>query len=49
MPVEIRDKYQYFTQADITNLRKCGYQNRFTPLKEAMKDYVRYLSTNGHI
>jgi len=44
-PVEIRDKYQYFTQADMTRLRKAGYDKPFTPLEEGVRQYVQdYLS-----
>src|SRR5690606_12488970 len=35
MPVEIRDKYQYFTRADISRLRAAGYGEPITPLSEA--------------
>ncbi|WP_029460196.1 ADP-glyceromanno-heptose 6-epimerase [Solidesulfovibrio alcoholivorans] len=45
MPVEIRDKYQYFTQADLGGLRGAGYPHPFTPLEDAVADYVKnYLS-----
>ena len=41
MPDSIRSQYQYFTQADITKLRKAGYNKQPTPLENAIKDYVR--------
>lgn len=41
MPEELREKYQYFTQADITRLRKAGYTREVTPLADAVSDYVR--------
>jgi ADP-L-glycero-D-manno-heptose 6-epimerase len=41
MPPEIRDKYQYFTQADMENLRRAGYAAPFTPLEDAVARYVR--------
>jgi len=41
MPESIRDQYQYFTEADITNLRKAGYDKEITTLEDAIKDYVR--------
>ncbi|MBN1899438.1 MAG: ADP-L-glycero-D-mannoheptose-6-epimerase, partial [Spirochaetes bacterium] len=41
MPVNLRDRYQYFTQADLVRLRKIGYKNEFSPLDDAVKDYVR--------
>lgn len=41
MPVELRDKYQYFTQADMSRLRAAGYDKPFTELEEGVGDYVR--------
>jgi ADP-L-glycero-D-manno-heptose 6-epimerase len=41
MPETIRDKYQYFTQADISKLRATGYQEKITSLEDAVADYVR--------
>jgi ADP-L-glycero-D-manno-heptose 6-epimerase len=40
MPPAIRDKYQYFTQAEIENLRRAGYNTGFTPLEQAVGRYV---------
>ena len=45
MPEHLRDKYQYFTQADMEKLKKAGYNKEFTALEEGVKDYVQnYLS-----
>lgn len=45
MPPEIKDQYQYFTQADLSSLRAVGYKERFFELEEGIKDYVEnYLS-----
>ena len=41
MPEAIRDKYQYFTQADISKLRAAGYRDKVTSLENAAADYVR--------
>jgi ADP-L-glycero-D-manno-heptose 6-epimerase len=41
MPETIRDRYQYFTQADIGKLRAAGYEQTVTPLADAVTDYVR--------
>lgn len=41
MPLQIRDKYQYLTQADITKLRRAGFLREMTPLEEAVEDYIR--------
>jgi ADP-L-glycero-D-manno-heptose 6-epimerase len=47
MPMELRDNYQYFTEARVSRLREAGYQQRFTSLEEGVRDYVRsYLATN---
>jgi ADP-L-glycero-D-manno-heptose 6-epimerase len=40
MPGEIRDSYQYFTQAPMDNLRRAGYAAEFTGLEPAVSDYV---------
>jgi ADP-L-glycero-D-manno-heptose 6-epimerase len=45
MPLEIRDRYQYFTQAEMARLRQAGYEAAFTSLETGIEDYVRnYLS-----
>jgi ADP-L-glycero-D-manno-heptose 6-epimerase len=45
MPPAIRDQYQYFTQAQIENLRRGGYNAGFMPLEDAVTRYVtRYLN-----
>ena len=41
MPEVIRDKYQYYTQADISRLRATGYKDRITTLENAVADYVK--------
>jgi ADP-L-glycero-D-manno-heptose 6-epimerase len=41
MPESIRDKYQYFTQANLTRLRASGYDAPVTSLEAAVADYVR--------
>jgi len=46
MPVAIRDKYQYHTEASLDQLRQIGYTAPFTSLEAAVGDYVRsYLNT----
>src|SRR5260221_727033 len=39
-PADIRDKYQYFTEADMTKLRQSGYKEEFYSLEEGVKKYV---------
>jgi ADP-L-glycero-D-manno-heptose 6-epimerase len=47
-PADIRDKYQYFTEADMSKLRKAGYSAPFHSLEEGVADYVKnYLI--GHL
>ena len=40
-PEDIRDKYQYFTEADMTKLHHAGYTNEFYSLEEGVKNYVK--------
>ncbi len=40
-PIDIRDKYQYFTEAEITKLLNAGYKGGFHSLEEGIKDYVQ--------
>ncbi|MDP2212624.1 ADP-glyceromanno-heptose 6-epimerase [Phenylobacterium sp.] len=45
MPPAIRDRYQYFTQAEMSRLRQAGYETPLTSLEVGVSDYVtRYLS-----
>ena len=39
-PADIRDKYQYFTQADMSKLRSIGYNKNIRPLREGVAEYV---------
>ncbi|MDE1901748.1 MAG: ADP-glyceromanno-heptose 6-epimerase [Alphaproteobacteria bacterium] len=41
MPEALRDKYQYFTQADMRKLRAAGYTDAFTSLEDGVRAYVR--------
>lgn len=46
-PPEIRERYQYFTQADMSKLAKAGYREPFTELEDGVGEYVRdYLATD---
>ncbi|MCH7795873.1 MAG: ADP-glyceromanno-heptose 6-epimerase [Proteobacteria bacterium] len=40
-PEEIRDKYQYFTEARMERLRAAGYEPPFTELEDGVRRYVR--------
>lgn len=47
MPEDIRDKYQYFTQARMEKIIKAGYNFPLYTLEEGVSDYVRnYLEEN---
>jgi len=48
-PEDIRDKYQYFTEANMSKLIKNGYTKNFYSLEDGIKDYVvNYLSPNKY-
>ena len=49
MPEVLKPRYQYFTQADMHKLRDAGYAKPFTRLKDAVDDYVGYLSTHRYL
>jgi ADP-L-glycero-D-manno-heptose 6-epimerase len=40
-PLDIRDKYQYFTEANMQKLIAQGYSKPFTSLEDGVKDYVQ--------
>jgi ADP-L-glycero-D-manno-heptose 6-epimerase len=44
-PEDIRERYQYFTQADMSKLRAAGYSPEFTSLEEGVRLYVRRLES----
>jgi len=48
-PIDIRDKYQYFTEADMSKLIQTGYGNGFTSLEEGVRDYVQNYLVNKKI
>ena len=46
-PADIRDKYQYFTEASMNKLISVGYTKPFISLEDGVKDYVNnYLEDN---
>ncbi len=48
-PVDIRDKYQYFTEADMSKLRAVGYDRPFYSLEDGVNEYVsEYLATGKY-
>jgi ADP-L-glycero-D-manno-heptose 6-epimerase len=49
-PEDIRDKYQYFTEAKMSKLISVGYTKRFASLEEGVADYVsQYLKSNEYL
>lgn len=49
-PADIRDKYQYFTEARMEKLRSAGYAQPFRTLEEGVSDYVKnYLKSDDRL
>jgi ADP-L-glycero-D-manno-heptose 6-epimerase len=49
-PIDIRDKYQYFTEANMSKLKAQGYSKAFTSLEDGISDYVKnYLIPNKYL
>lgn len=47
-PVDLRGRYQYFTEAEIQKLRNVGYTKAFTELEEGVEEYVsEFLKTES--
>jgi ADP-L-glycero-D-manno-heptose 6-epimerase len=46
-PADIRDKYQYFTEANMSKLKSIGYTKPFHTLEEGTEDYVKNYLTKG--
>jgi len=47
-PEDIRDKYQYFTEANMQKLRKAGFPEPATSLEQGVSDYVQQYLQKGH-
>lgn len=47
MPEDIRDKYQYFTEADMRKLQQAGYTAPFTSLETGISNYVQQYLRSG--
>ncbi|MEO8861142.1 MAG: ADP-glyceromanno-heptose 6-epimerase [Ginsengibacter sp.] len=49
MPEDIRNTYQYYTQAEMQKIKDAGYNEAFYSLEEGVQDYVRhYLSAKNY-
>ena len=51
MPESIKEKYQYFTRAEIGKLKRLGYRKKLYSLEEGIKEYVQeyLLSENKYL
>ena len=50
MPDQLRGKYQYFTQADMSRFQETSYPEALTPLQDSVRDYVQnYLRGSKHL
>jgi len=48
-PEDIRDKYQYFTEANMEKLKHAGFEQAFTSIEDGVNDYVKnYLSSTSY-
>jgi len=47
MPENLREKYQYFTEANMKKIRDAGYDQEFMSLEDGVRDYVEnYMGTD---
>jgi ADP-L-glycero-D-manno-heptose 6-epimerase len=47
-PVDIRDKYQYFTEANMSKLSSIGFKHEFYNLSKGVDDYVKNYLIDGN-
>ena len=47
-PEDIREKYQYFTEADMTKVKSAGYEKAFISLEETVAHYVNEYLAKGN-
>jgi len=49
IPKEIKNQYQYYTEADLSKLIKTGYDKTFFTLEEGIEDYINnYLNKKNY-
>lgn len=49
-PIDIRNTYQYYTEAKMNKLINVGFYNQFVPIEEGVKDYIQnYLNNNNYL
>ncbi|MDR2772311.1 MAG: ADP-glyceromanno-heptose 6-epimerase [Elusimicrobiota bacterium] len=49
MPASLQPKYQYFTQANMSNLTAAGFDKPFMELEDSVKDYCNYLKDKTYL
>lgn len=49
MPEHLQEKYQYFTQAEMTKLEQAGYTKKSTDFDQAIQDYIDILETTEYL
>ena len=50
MPEHLKEKYQYFTEANINKIRKAGYNENISSLEDGIADYVKnYLLSDSYL
>ncbi len=49
MPDHLKDRYQYYTKAEMNKLRNLGYDREITPLHDAIDDYIRNYSAQDKL
>lgn len=50
MPEQLQGKYQYYTKAEMSKLRSCGYEKKFFDLESGVYDYVtNYLTKDFEV
>ena len=48
-PDSLRGHYQSYTEADLTQLRGCGYSQEFVPLEEGIREYLLWRTDAGEV
>jgi len=49
MPENIKERYQYFTQANMDKINAAGCKHKFMTLEESVRDYAKYLLNNTYL
>ena len=50
MPDNLKEKYQYFTEANIDKIKNAGYKNEISSIEDGITDYVKnYLMTDKYL